>query len=211
MSLTNDDDSKPTTTPSRLIPILPDGTDITWNENDATILATLNSIGKWVKRTNTHESLIEDRAVLVKGKIYIDSPEALNFMISDTLTDDRDIMSPSPPSRQRLKDALDNAEEEGDDRKKLEAAAITKVPDEVKHDFIVNPMVIKQALAELLTTLLHVFGSADWAEDISDAVAGDGTLFLAHSSSGATTPQSRTRPQRSRTSRRSSATASRAS
>ena len=138
MSLTNDDDSKPTTTPSRLIPILPDGTDITWNENDATILATLNSIGKWVKRTNTHESLIEDRAVLVKGKIYIDSPEALNFMISETLTDDRDITSPSPPSRQRLKDALDNAEDEGDDRKKLEAAAITKVPDEVKHDFIVN-------------------------------------------------------------------------
>ena len=49
MSLTNDDDSKSTTTPSRLIQIFPDGTDITWYENDATILATLNSIGKWVK------------------------------------------------------------------------------------------------------------------------------------------------------------------
>ena len=41
------------------------------------------------------------------GASYIDSPEALNFMTADTLTDDRDIMSPSPPSRQRLKDALD--------------------------------------------------------------------------------------------------------
>ena len=50
MSLTNDDDSKTTTTPSRLIPIYPDGTDITWHENDATILATLSSIGKWTSR-----------------------------------------------------------------------------------------------------------------------------------------------------------------
>ena len=53
----------------------------------------------------------------------------------------------------------------------------SKIPDDSV--YVLNPLRVDQEKADLLVSLTHIFGQADWAEDLIEEVEGDGLAFLA--------------------------------
>lgn len=163
------------------VPVYADNMPIMFNGNDATIPGAVHSFEQWVVRTSMFKSLIHEHVVSTRGKIYVDSVDAVSFQTGKVIdTVKYSATKPCPPSTIRKEKVIENATAaHALDAKSPDPASIkfeSKIPDDSA--IVVNPMRVNEEKSALLVALTHVFGKADWAEELIEEVAGDGLRFL---------------------------------
>ena len=164
------------------IPVYPDGSRIIASGNDASISAELFEYNRWAKRNGKYALLLEHRAAaLPNGVIAVESANTVLFMNGD-LSD-----PPSPTSRTPTKHSFDNPCPPTADRFSRANAAlatgtqvssISTVPNSHALTVKVAPHVVANESSKLLSSLVHVFGDTDYAEEIIDDADGDGLKLL---------------------------------
>ena len=97
----HDDDDMHSNSAHYLKPCHADGTEISFNGNDACIAGAVHAFGLWVVRTTTHLDIIEHNCAHDHGKIYIDDPAAISF-ITGQVDDPHDVHDPCPPTPARV-------------------------------------------------------------------------------------------------------------
>lgn len=156
-------------------PVLIDGTPITLvDTNDANINGVLDAYDKWCIRTNYFTALVKYHAASVKGRIYIDHPHAVPFILGDIKTT-YSFENPSPPTPVKMLKYNSHVAASGGKIKAIVPA--DTVPTEHSKLFIHNPLEVAAEKARYLTSLNYIFGKADWAADATEEAAGDGLHY----------------------------------
>ena len=123
-------------------PLDADKLPIRWDGNRATIPGILDEMNKWSVRTGNHKLLIQKRAVLYKGALYLDSVDAVKFHNGD-FSDSYEKYSVSkmcPPTPARIVkfDASPNGK-----TFKTYKDAKEVVSDDDKHTYHVSPEAVE--------------------------------------------------------------------
>ena len=167
----------------KLQPVYTDGTPIIWDGNDATIAGALYEVKKFFKRKNLYQTLFKNRTVPIKGGILaVDSANAAYFLTGVIPHGTFDFDKPCPPTAVRT-DAWNLATTipgtPAHNKATIAGARhLTEIPVQHKHLYQIGEHVIDAAEADLLTSLTHVFGSAEPSEELIDAADGVGTALL---------------------------------
>ena len=155
------------------VPVNFDNKPIIWDKNDAAIAGALHQFGLWSKRQDRFETLFEFHAYSNRGKIYMDTVQSYSF-ITGTVSGTHDFDDPCPPTPVRVAKIVAAA-----------TAAKTAPPTFAasmgpgdSNLYIVNPMEVRKHRADLLVSLNHVFGKADWARSETEKAAGNGLKYL---------------------------------
>ena len=163
-SAANDDDTHSTIINGQ--PVHTDKTAIIHKGNDANIPGTIHSLWQWCVRTSNHVLLISQHSVSDRGYIYIDDTAAITF-INDKIGEKHDATNPAPPTATRvrkMKVAADVAHAKDPTASPLKGDDLTfatAIPAGTK-TYSVNPTRVNEAKSALLTSLGHIFSSADW-------------------------------------------------
>ena len=161
--MSSDDISDKTTAQHH--PINADGDPITWNQNDAAILGTLDTFFETCERTRDFVLLFKHNASLKRGVIYMDSVEAVSFILGtakDPTAPTYGYSEPSPPTPSKI--APYNAARiisraaGGRVMPALDAA----IPDAFKRTHVVNPHEVDLERGRLLDVLASVFKGTIW-------------------------------------------------
>ena len=152
------------------VPVDSDKHPIKWDGNNATVFAVLAEIEKWCKRTNKFMMLIKHRAVLIRGRLHIDSIQAVQF-ITGVHDDPHTLMDPCTRTSERVEDF-----------KLTSGGAFTSIAadkeGDVSKNYSVSPAAVDQEDADFLTALGHVVAGADSAEELLDEADGSGIAFI---------------------------------
>ena len=93
------DERKPTAHPS--VPLDLNGQEITWNQNFANALGRITSLMDAFERDGTFPLLFSHRAAYHSGRIYVESPQTVNFITGKSIGDTYDYHNVCPPTPTR--------------------------------------------------------------------------------------------------------------
>ena len=140
------------------IPVTADKQPIIWDGNDAHIEGNLYEVGRYYKRVGLFQALFKHHAApLSNGRLAVDSASSAYFVYGK-INDPRDFEDPCPPTAQRLADEFNAARTTAG---KSVAPALSAVPPAFTNQIVISEHTVETENSKLLTSLTHVFGSAE--------------------------------------------------
>ena len=171
------DDTTPTVSKDKLIPVDTDGEPLLWDGNRAHINGLLAECAKYYKRVGLFQPYIQHRAVLLSsGRLAVDSVLSAQFT-GGLLTDDHSIegdAGPCPPTPRRIVEYDRRMTAAGSPAFNPRAA----IPDLITKNLMVNAFSVSKEGADFLSSLCHTFGKAVQSNDLIEEAAGDGSAFV---------------------------------